>query len=196
MKVRRTTRRKARNAPIGHTPPTKLQDKLDQLARELDESLQQQTATADVLKVISRSTFDLQAMLDTLVESATRVCDADHAWLFRREGETLKWAASFGHAAEQHQRIKDYALTHSPLLPSAIRRFAMHGQSVHIKDILAYPKVWGFGTEAQKVGDVRTALGVPLLREGETIGALGFTRSTVRPFTEKQILQPRCVPGG
>jgi signal transduction histidine kinase len=157
------------------------------LLNELRESLQQQTATADVLKVISRSTFNLQTVLDTLVESATRLCDADHAWLFRREGETYKWAASFGHAAEQHQRIKDYFLTHPVPLGrgSLIGRIAMAGQAVHIPDVLADPDyTW---SEAQQVGQFRTAFGVPLLREDETIGVLVFTRSAVRPFTEKQI---------
>ena len=157
------------------------------LLNELRESLQQQTATADVLKVISRSTFNLQTVLDTLVKSATRLCDADHAWLFRREGETYKWAASFGHAAEQHQRIKDYFLTHPVPLGrgSLIGRIAMAGQAVHIPDVLADPDYkW---SEAQQVGQFRTAFGVPLLREDETIGVLVFTRSAVRPFTEKQI---------
>jgi signal transduction histidine kinase len=129
----------------------------------------------------------LQTVLDTLVESATRLCDADHAWLFRREDETYKWAASFGHAAEQHQRIKDYFLTHPVPLGrgSLIGRIAMAGRAVHIPDVLADPEYkW---SEAQQVGQFRTAFGVPLLREDETIGVLVFTRTAVRPFTEKQI---------
>ena len=81
------------------------------LLNELRESLQQQTATADVLKVISRSAFDLQTVLDTLVQSAASLCEADHAWLFRREGEVYHWAASYGHSKEEHESIKRYMIT-------------------------------------------------------------------------------------
>src|SRR5450631_2263601 len=78
------------------------------LLSELRESLQQQTATADVLKVISRSTFDLETVLDTLLESVTRLCEGHISWIFRRDGEILRWAASYGHTTEVHARIKDY----------------------------------------------------------------------------------------
>ena len=153
------------------------------LLNELRESLQQQTATADVLKVISRSTFDLQAVLHTLVESAARLCDADKATIARQQGGVFFRMEAYGVSPE----FIEYART-VPVEPergSAIGRALLERKVIHIPDVQADPEyIWA---EAQRFGSFRTNLGVPMLRDGVPIGAFGLTRSEVRPFTDKQI---------
>ena len=153
------------------------------LLSELRESLQQQTATADVLKVISRSTFDLQTVLQTLVESAARLCDADKTIITRQKNGVFYRAEAYGFSRDFIDYVRNIPI--QPERGSAFGRALLEGRAAHIPDVKADPEYTL--VEGQRLGDYRTALAVPMLREGVPTGVLSLTRSEVRPFTEKQI---------
>ncbi|MGA9203336.1 MAG: GAF domain-containing protein, partial [Pseudolabrys sp.] len=153
------------------------------LLNELRESLQQQTATADVLKVISRSAFDLQTVLDALIETAAHMCDADQGAITREFDGAFFRAANYGYSS----KLSDFIRTTPVQMDrsSIAGRALVEGRIVQIPDVKADPE-YTF-SPALDSGDFRTALGVPMLREGVPIGVLSLTRKEMRPFTDKQL---------
>src|SRR5215471_5233600 len=178
VRGQRTTELKARKAQTAD-------ELLDQRTRERDEALEQLAATSGVLRVVSRSTFDLQAVFDTLVESAARLCRADRASIRLGRDGFFHHVANYGYTAEQHQYMNEHPIPAKPDQGSVVGRVLSAGKTVQIEDTKADPEFRV--TNVPGFENVHTTLGVPLLREGKPIGMLVLMRGFVEAFTDKQI---------
>jgi two-component system NtrC family sensor kinase len=190
----KTRRRKATTLKRGIAPKAvrrrsssvaREETEVARLTRERDEAFQQQTATADLLKVISRSTFDLQVVFETLVESAAKLCDADFANIWRPYGSSYRVAATYQTIAAHKEYLANLRIKASR--GSCVGRTLLEAKIVHIPDIRKDAK---YAPELKRLGALhgyRTMLGVPLLRDRKPIGVIAFIRSRVRPFTASQI---------
>ena len=185
-KGRRTTRPKARKASIGHASLASLRDKLDQVTRELGEAYQRETATSEVLKVISSSPGELEPVFNAMLANATRICEAKIGVLYLRDGDGLRFAATHGAPPAYVEARKQRGV--APDGP--VRRAATTKQVVHIADIRelhSYRDRHSSTVVSAELGKFRTVLGVPMLKDDELIGVITLNRQEVRPFTDKQI---------
>jgi class 3 adenylate cyclase len=178
-----TRRNTPKHTPVPHVPRGEYEHEFSRLTHELSEAREQQAATSEVLKAISGSAFDLRTVLDTLLQSAVRLCRADQGTVAQRRGDTFYRSASYGFSPAYLDYVKDIPVKSGR--DTGTGRALLEGKVIHIPDVLTDPDfTW---KEGQRLGGFRTVLGVPMLREGVAVGVMALTRSAVRPFTDEQI---------
>jgi two-component system, NtrC family, sensor kinase len=186
-KVRRRNRPKARKAPISHATSANLRDKLEQLTRELDDARQRETAISEVLKVISSSPNELELVFDAMLENAIRLCDAKFATLYLRDGDDLRAVTTTRDAPPAYVEARKQ----KGVAPDGpIRRAATTKQVVHVTDIRelqSYRDRHPLVVASVELGNFRSVLSVPMLKDDELIGVIAISRQEVRPFSDKQI---------
>ena len=186
MKVRRANRPKARKAPIKHASLPNLRDKLDQLTRELGEASQRETATSEVLKVISSSPGELEPVFNAMLANATRICEAKIGVLYLRDGDGLRFAATHGAPPAYVEARKQRGVApDGPVLRAATTKQVVH--IADIRELQSYRDRHPSTLVSAELGKFRTVLSVPMLRDDELIGVITLNRQEVRPFTDKQI---------
>src|SRR5215468_3465781 len=173
---------KVRQEPTARISTTDLQEQVAALTRELKEAREQQTATADVLKVVSFSTSDLQAVFDTMAENAVRLCEAERGYIFRFDGKLLRAVASYNVGPENWEFVHS-----NPLAPgrhSISARAALELRTVQVPDVQADPE---YAYVVRDVEPIRTVLSVPMLKGDDLVGTITVNKLEVKPFTDKQV---------
>src|SRR5262249_6451849 len=184
VKGQHPVRPRTRKAPIAYVSVADLQEQLDRRIRELDEALQQQTATSEVLSIIRRSPADAQPVFDAIVQSAARLCGAIFGVVYLYENDRLRIAATNNFSPEATNQLHDLQQLKRPDRSHTGGRVILDHAVVHIHDVLEDPE---YSRELALAGGWRAVLGVPLLRDGQSVGAITLGKREPTPFSEQQI---------